>query len=75
MISSLSVKLSVLSDCTFLVPFAANKNDAEILRCILEKQTDLKNILLKDQTIVFLDRGIKSFDLLKFLKKFLSLFY
>ena len=60
-------------DC--LVPFAANKNDAEILRCILEKQTDLKNILLKDQTIVFLDRGIKSFDLLKLLKKFFSLFY
>jgi hypothetical protein len=39
------------------VPFAANKNDANIFREILNGDQELRNILLKDKTIVFLDRG------------------
>jgi hypothetical protein len=39
-------------------PFQANLNDAQILRFILETDTDLQKILEPNKTMVFMDRGL-----------------
>ncbi len=42
-------------------PYNANKNDASIFDHILETDNDLRNILLPDKTICFLDRGKENY--------------
>lgn len=40
-------------------PFQANLNDATILEYLLKVDVDLKNLLLENETIIFLDRGFR----------------
>lgn len=54
-------------------PFEAFENDAKIFKYIIENDRDLKQLLLPDKTIIFLDRG--NFILLKFKKLNLIFLY
>ena len=38
-------------------PFMANQNDATIFKYILETDKDLMDLLTKEETVVFMDRG------------------
>ena len=38
-------------------PFRANQNDAQIFKCVLESDMNLRSLLEPEKTIIFIDRG------------------